>query len=142
MFVPARNYLDQQAATRDASTFTSGAGITLDDLGTSMIPMLLTLDPPRHDELRRLASRAFTPRRVAAMEEVVRGSARACIAAALERGGGDLVDVLAARVPMDTIAAMIGVPTADLPTFRGWIRRMFGVDPGSGDVSPEVATTT
>ncbi len=138
-FFALSRYEDVHAATCDPATYTSGSGITLDDMGTAALPMLLTLDPPRHDELRRLANRAFTPSRVVDLERVVRDSIAACLLEARDQANFDAVSGLAARVPMDTIATMIGIPGQDLPQFRQWVRDLLGVDPGASDMSAEVA---
>ena len=58
-------YDDVVRALHDPDTFCSRFGITLEE-GNSL-PMMLTTDPPDHTALRRLVSRAFTPRRIAAL---------------------------------------------------------------------------
>ena len=63
-------YDDVLAALHDPATYCSRYGITLEQ--DSTLPMLLTTDPPGHTDLRRMVSRAFTPRRVADFEPAVR----------------------------------------------------------------------
>jgi cytochrome P450 len=82
--------------------------------------MIVALDPPRHTQLRRLVSTAFTPRMVAALEKEV---AELTIQAldAMEPGTvADFVETVALPVPMFVIAKMLGVPPEDFPAFRRW----------------------
>ena len=58
-------------------------------------------------------SSAFTPRRVAAIEEGIRRDAARIVAEAAPTGGGDFVSLIAKRLPLQTISDMIGVPDAD-----------------------------
>ena len=75
----------------------------------ALLPMLNFLDPPRHDRLRALVSRAFTYRRVQEMEGKIREIARELIADFREAGSCNLVDDFAEPLPGRVIAAMIGV---------------------------------
>ena len=58
-------------------------------------------------------SSAFTPRRVAQIEEGIRLAAKEIVAEAAPTGGGDFVSLIAKRLPLQTISDMIGVPDAD-----------------------------
>ena len=98
--------------------------------------MLLTTDPPAHTDLRRLVSRAFTPRRVADLEPEIRTLARQFLAGLVEKGEGDLVADYAARLPMDVIARMLGVPRADEEQLRDWTNALLDRDEGVPDVTP------
>ena len=73
---------DVWAATLDLDALTT-EGI---EEATVLKPMLNFLDPPRHDQLRALVSRAFTPRRVSDMEPRIRGIARELIDEFAPRG--------------------------------------------------------
>ena len=62
-FVVSR-FADVLETLYDFETYKSGAGITLEGLPPDVQPEMITMDPPRHDELRALVKRAFTPRAI------------------------------------------------------------------------------
>jgi cytochrome P450 len=123
---------DVQAAVSDPSSFSSEQGISLDGRmskpGDGVPPNLLTLDPPRHDELRRLVSRAFTPRTVADLEPRVREVTRQLLDELVVDGGLDLMD-LAAGLPTIVIAELLGIPAGDKEMFRQWVESVVTLDP-------------
>ena len=78
-FYALSRFEDVWAAVRDPETFSSAQGLTfyggeIETLG--LAPTIVMLDPPRQTELRRLVSHGFTPRRVAALEDDLRGFVR------------------------------------------------------------------
>ena len=81
---------------------------------------LLFLPPAKHDRVRRIVSRAFTPRSV----ERRKGRVRAVLEDLLDRvapaGRMDFVHDFAFQLPVVVICEMLGVPTADLPRFYAW----------------------
>ena len=86
----------------------------------SQAPTMLTSDPPEHTRLRRLVSKAFTPRAV----EDLRPRIREIVAELLDGVAGretfDLVDEIAYPLPVIVIAEMLGVPPADRAEFKRW----------------------
>jgi cytochrome P450 len=127
-------YDDVLAALHDPGTYCSRYGITLEQ--DNPLPMLLTTDPPAHTELRRLVSRAFTPRRIADLEPEIRGLARRFLDGLVAKNDGDLVADYAARLPMDVIARMLGVPEADEAQLRDWTNALLDREEGKPDVLP------
>ncbi len=97
---------------------------------------LINLDPPDHTRLRKLVSRAFTPRTVAGLEPRIAALVDALVDEAAERGAVDGVADLGEPVPVAVIAELIGVPEADRPVFRGWSAAIM-----SGDPDARVAAT-
>ncbi len=73
------------------------------------------LDAPRHTQLRRLVSSAFTPRVMRDLEGWIAHEARQVIAAVADRGECDFFTDLVAPFPIEVICDMLGVPTADRP---------------------------
>ena len=79
---------------------------------------LLTTDPPDHQPLRELFSRAYRPRRMEGMEPRMRGVCVGLIDAALARGQLDVVADLAAPLAAAMIRDLLGVPEQDESRFR------------------------
>ena len=127
-------YDDVLAALHDPDTYCSRYGITLE--ADNPLPMLLTTDPPDHTNLRRLVSRAFTPRRVADLEPEVRMLAKEFLGGLVAKRAGDLVADYAARLPMDVIARMLGVPEQDEEELRDWTNALLDREEGVPDVTP------
>ncbi len=127
-------YDDVLAALHDPDTYCSRYGITLEQ--DNSLPMLLTTDPPAHTELRRLVSRAFTPRRIADLEPEIRALARRVLAGLVATDDGDLIADYAARLPMDVIARMLGVPESDEAQLRDWTNALLDREEGKPDVTP------
>jgi cytochrome P450 len=71
---------------------------------------LINMDDPRHARLRRIVSRAFTPRMLAGTLDDVQAQAERIAGDLAERGGGDFVTDVAARLPVQIICDMMGVP--------------------------------
>jgi cytochrome P450 len=128
-------YDDVLAALHDPDTYCSRYGITLEQ--DNPLPMLLTTDPPAHTDLRRLVSRAFTPRRVADLEPEIRVLAERFLGGLVAGGEGDLIADYAARLPMDVIARMLGVSEHDEEQLRIWTNLLLDRDEGVPDVTPE-----
>jgi cytochrome P450 len=117
-------FADVDATLRDHETFRSGAGpapmpMPSDRPGMSMLPLLAATDPPHHDQLRALVSRAFTPRRTAASEPRIRGFAERLVAD-LPDGEFDLVPGLSVPLPVAVIAEILGVDASYQDDFRRW----------------------
>jgi cytochrome P450 len=94
---------------------------------------LLNIDPPDHTRLRRLVSKAFTPRRVAEFEPRVRELADRFVDGMLRDGTGraDLIHEFAFPLPIYAICDLLGVPAEDQDDFRDWAGMMMRhVKPG------------
>ncbi|MEV0820565.1 cytochrome P450 [Nonomuraea rubra] len=119
-------YADVSAALTDSSLLSSDHGPMLDPgaWGPHARTFLsfVAMDPPEHTRMRAAISRGFTPRRVAALEPMIRQIARGHIERAVERRTFDFAREIAARVPLDVISELVGVP----PSERAHVRRNFG----------------
>jgi cytochrome P450 len=113
-FWAVTRYGDIRAVHRDVGTYSSEIGGTsLEDLEPEYIEArksMLDMDPPRHDELRGLIARRFTPRAVGVWEEQVREVTREVLDRALPMGDFDFVAEIASEIPMQVFAEILGVP--------------------------------
>ncbi|MBC9714549.1 cytochrome P450 [Streptomyces sp. TRM66268-LWL] len=94
---------------------------TLNDNG------LLDLEAPRHTRIRRLVSKAFTPRTVQQLQPYVEELAGDLVGRLVANGGGDLVAELAEPLPVAVIAEMLGVPESDRALLRPWSADICGM---------------
>jgi cytochrome P450 len=82
--------------------------------------MMIFMDPPHHDDMRRLVSRAFTPRRVSALEDRIRELCGELLDPHVGGDGFDFLDDFGARIPAMVIGALLGVPKEDQDQLRIW----------------------
>ncbi|MGW2935958.1 cytochrome P450 [Streptomyces sp. NPDC001156] len=94
---------------------------TLNDHG------MLDLEPPDHTRIRRLVSKAFTPRTVERLKPYVHGLAGELVSRLVEAGGGDLLRDVAEPLPVAVIAEMLGIPEADRGQLRPWSADICGM---------------
>ncbi|MGV0626537.1 cytochrome P450 [Mycolicibacter minnesotensis] len=113
-------------------------GITADQLDLTKA-LLINHDPPEHTRLRKLVSRLFTPRSVAALEEKLAKSAREIVAAAAAKGSGNFVDDIAMQLPLLAIADLLGVPEADRERLFHWTNSIMNTDDPDFDSDPAMA---
>ncbi|WP_406378227.1 cytochrome P450 [Streptomyces sp. NBC_00197] len=93
---------------------------------------MLDLEPPDHTRIRRLVSKAFTPRTVERLKPYVEGLAGELVGRLVEAGGGDLLTDVAEPLPVAVIAEMLGIPESDRAPLRPWsadICGMYELDP-------------
>ena len=132
---------DVLTAFRNPAQLSNRFGVSLDpaaygpDAHRAM--SFLAMDPPRHTRMRSLVSKAFTPRRVAELEEGVRKLAVEHVDAAVEHDTFDFVADFAGLLPMDVISEMIGVPRADRAELRRLADLLMHRVEGLNDVPPE-----
>ncbi|REE98918.1 cytochrome P450 [Thermomonospora umbrina] len=112
-------HADVVAAGRDAKTFSSEPAATSPEpppwLGALLGTPMINMDDPRHARLRRIVSRAFTPRMLARIEADVRAAAARIVDDVLAEGPRDFVEQVAARLPVHVICAMLGIPERTRP---------------------------
>lgn len=84
----------------------------------------LHLDPPDHTRLRRLVTKAFTPRVVTALEPRIREVARALFAEVAAKGRFEVVSDLAYPLPLRMMCELLGVPFEDRDLIQGWSAKL------------------
>ena len=133
-------YDDVAAGFRDHAAFSNANGVMVEPSvwgpNASKFISFLGMDPPQHTAMRGLISRAFTPRRVAALEPRIREIAGKYLDAAVERGTFDFMTELAAALPLDVISELIGVPEADRAQVRRLVDQMLHREEGMRGVPP------
>jgi cholest-4-en-3-one 26-monooxygenase len=101
--------------------------------------VLLNIDPPQHTKLRGIVSRGFTPRAIGKLRAALAARTEAIVAAAAARGAGDFVTEVAAELPLQAIAELMGVPQEDRRKVFNWSNDMVGYDDPEFTGDPEVA---
>jgi cytochrome P450 len=129
-FYALSRFADVLQASLDWPTYSSARGTVLELIDTTppaedapasdAFGMMIFMDPPGHDELRRLVSRAFTPRRVNALEGRTRELCARFLDPQRDGAGFDFVEDFAAKIPAMIIGALLGVPNEDQDQLRIW----------------------
>lgn len=96
--------------------------------------VLLNMDAPHHTHLRKIISRAFTPRAIELLRAELRERAGAIADAAAQQGSGDFVEQVSCELPLQAIAGLMGVPQDERKKLFDWSNQMVG------DVDPEFAS--
>jgi len=128
---------DIAAVHRDHATFTSSRGTVLELMGTDLGDRgsIIFKDPPIHTILRSLVSRAFTPRRMAAMEDTVRGICVDLLDPFVGSAGFDYVQEFGAQLSSRVICALLGVPEEEREEKRAIIDQTMHLEPGIGMIN-------
>ena len=109
---------DVRSVSLDWRTFSSEVGgiLVLDDFGIPLEAQrqqMISMDPPRHDRLKALFQRGFTPKRIAEHGERIRGIVNRTLDRVAERGECDLVTDVAGPVVSRVIGSFLGTPEED-----------------------------
>lgn len=133
-FFALSRYDDVEAAHRQPHLFSSNHGIVLEMMSANPMQtgMMIMLDPPEHTQLRSLVNRAFTPRRIAELEERIRGYCRDLLEPWTPGREFDYMHDFASPLPAMVIAELLTIPEADRPQAREWIDQGFYIEPGVG----------
>ena len=123
---------DVHFASRHPDIFSSAGGITINDQTPELdeyFGSMIVLDDPRHQRLRSIVSRAFTPKVVARIEASVRERAHRLVASLIANhpdGEADLVTELAGPLPLQIICDMMGIPEEDHQRVFHWTNVILG----------------
>ncbi|MFB9831574.1 cytochrome P450 [Actinoallomurus acaciae] len=113
-------HADIVEASRRPQDFCSGKGaINITDMPPDLneyFGSMINMDDPRHAKIRRIVSRAFSPRMIQRFEDQVQAVADQIIEEIVAKGSGDFVADVAARLPLKIICDMMGIPESDYKT--------------------------
>ena len=130
-------------ASRHPDIFSSNPGIVINDQNPDVAEYfgsMIVLDDPRHQRLRSIVSRAFTPKVVARIEASVRERAHRLVASMIANhpnGEADLVSELAGPLPLQVICDMMGIPEEDHQRVFHWTNVILGVGDPDLTTDPE-----
>src|SRR3954462_5103713 len=104
---------DVRAAALDADTFRSFEGMDIDDSRLEQVPpgSIGSMDNPRHDQVRQVVQPYFLPRRVAQLEDGIRGVGRALGGGGLARGAGALARERPCPMPFAVFFHLMALPS-------------------------------
>lgn len=134
-------YADVLRIVQDPKTFLSGQGPGPERaLAPNGVGALVWCDPPSHRIQRSLANKAFSPRRVTALEGRIRQIANEFIDRFAGRGEGDVQTGFADRVPGTINTELLGIRTADQEKYHDWV--LAWVDALAGDEAAQQRALT
>jgi len=146
-FWAVTRHADIVAVSRDSDTYSTWEntaiirhqeGSTREQIELQRFVML-NIDPPQHTKLRGIVSRGFTPRAITSLRAALTARAERIAAAALAGGTGDFVRDVAAELPLQAIAELIGVPQEDRSKVFDWSNDMVGYDDPEYTADPAAA---
>jgi cytochrome P450 len=111
------SHADVIEASRECEVFSSEpSATTIPDIPRFLGPYmgsLINMDDPRHGKIRRVVSRAFTPKTLAKTEDDIQRRAARIVDELIAGGPGDFVGRVAVRLPVEVICTMLGIPERD-----------------------------
>jgi len=132
-------FADVLGASLDHERFISGRGTVLELMGKiPQPPPMIFRDPPEHTRLRKLVSRAFSPRRIADLEPRIRALCARYLDPWVGERGFDYVADFGARLPVMVISSLLGIPEEDQDQVRVWTDAVLHRDAGNPNL-PESA---
>ena len=126
-------FADNYEAFVDPATYSSIHGTSLEFMDTPKpnTGLLIWMDPPRHTRYRKLVSKAFTPAKIGELEPMIRRIACEYLDPLVGRPRFDAVKDFTARVPMDVISTLLGIPEADRLEVQRRSNLMLHREPGN-----------
>jgi cytochrome P450 len=126
-------FQDNLDAFLDPATYSSSHGTSLEFMDTPKpgTGLMIWMDPPRHTRYRKLVSKAFTPAKIGELEPMIRRIASEYLDALVGRPRFDVVKEFTARLPMDVISSMLGIPEADRLEVQRRSNLMLHREPGN-----------
>jgi cytochrome P450 len=125
-------YDDVLAVLKDHDTFSSAGALKsspepyppgVDEVlaqGWPEMPYIIEIDPPLHDRIRGLVTKAFTPRRIAELEPRIQAIAAELVDELAPLGSADVIEKLAWPLPLRVLGELLGFPRDDLAKLHEW----------------------
>ena len=123
-------YHDVLAVLKDHETFSSSGALKSAPLpeavaavlaeGYRDMPYIIEIDPPLHDRIRGLATKAFTPRRIASLEPAIRRIVDELLSQLPQEGEADVIGAFAWPLPLRVLGEFLGLPREDLAQLHEW----------------------
>lgn len=141
-FWAVTRYEDVVTVSKDPGRFSSYRGATnIEDYAPEDLSlvqmMMLNMDPPQHGKFRRLVSTGFTPRVITFLEPRIRAVTTEILDKIALKGEMDFVASVAAELPLQVIAELMGIPMEDRHKVFEWTNRLIGFDDPEFHTSPE-----
>ncbi|GAA4796233.1 cytochrome P450 [Actinomycetospora chlora] len=112
-FWAVTRHADIGHVSKNPKLFCSGQGVQFQDAPPELLEAtqsFLAMDAPRHTQLRKIVSAAFTPKQVRRVEDRIAERAERIVDELRDHGDGDFVQLVAKRLPMGTIYDLMGAP--------------------------------
>ncbi|CAB4694972.1 MAG: cytochrome P450 [Actinobacteria bacterium] len=141
-------HADVAAVSKDSKNFSTAENGAIIRFAEGMLReqvelqrvMLINQDAPEHTSTRQIVSRGFTPRAIAALDEIMEKRAKQIVQDAVSRGTGNFVEEVAAELPLQAIADLLGVPQEDRRKLFDWSNQMLASDDPDIGGDPEIAS--
>ena len=122
------SYNDVQRVLSEHSTFSS----QFNDSGQVLDASIISMDPPRHRQLRSLVTLAFTPRTIARLTTRITEIVNELLDKVTPQGQMDVINDLSYPLPVIVIAELLGIPHEDRARFKLWSDQFVGAAPSYG----------
>ncbi len=130
-FYALSRFQDVWDAYHETATFSSTHGVQLETLDAPIaFPSVIFMDPPEHGVMRKLVSRAFTPRRIAALRSYVQELVDGYLDPLVGESRFDYITQFGALVPPMVIGHMLGIPEDERDMVRRWFDEMLHREEG------------
>ena len=130
-------YHDIRFVSKNPRLFASGMGNLIEQRPQAELDTLrsmIAMDPPAHPRYRKLVSSGFTPNTTARLEKQTRDRVRTILDQVADKGECDFVTDVAAELPLQVIADLLGVPQEDRHKLFDWSNKLIGSeDPEYGN---------
>jgi cytochrome P450 len=140
-FYAVSRFQDVLDCSVDAGTFSSAYSTVLEFMTEepNESPMMIFRDAPEHTALRKLVSRVFSPRRIHALEDQIRAIATGYLDRLAGRERFDYLGEFGAKLPVDVISTLLGVPESDREAIRHYTDALLHRDPDETDASERLS---